>query len=77
MSVTTNVVEYKCPCCDAGLVFGEDVQQMTCEYCGNTFELEAVQAFNEPQQTEPECFDWEESDSHTSQSIPVPSAGVH
>ena len=65
MSATTNVMEYKCPCCDAGLVFGEDVQQMTCEYCGNTFELEAVQAFNEPQQTEPECFDWEESDSHT------------
>ena len=41
------VMEYKCPCCGAGLRFGQDVQKMTCEYCDNTFELDAVQAFNE------------------------------
>ena len=29
MSQTTQVLEYKCPCCDAGLVFGQDVQQVT------------------------------------------------
>lgn len=41
------VLEYKCPCCGAGLVFGENIQKMTCEYCDNEFTLEAVQAFQE------------------------------
>lgn len=47
MTNSQGVLEYKCPCCGAGLSFGEDVQQMHCEYCDNTFELEAVRAYNE------------------------------
>lgn len=65
MPTDTHVIEYKCPCCDAGLVFGEDVQQLTCEYCGNTFAIDAVLAFNESQQQTQETFDWEESESST------------
>ncbi len=57
----TAVIEYKCPCCDAGLHYSGDAQQLTCEYCGNTFEIDAVRAFNQqPDQTEPEAFTWEE-----------------
>ncbi len=61
MPEATNVIAYKCPCCNAGLQFDGDLQQLTCEYCGNTFELDAVKAFNEAKsQQEPEEFQWEE-----------------
>lgn len=41
-----NVIEFKCPCCDAGLHFSGADQKLTCEYCGNSFELETVQEYN-------------------------------
>lgn len=47
MENPTHVIEYKCPCCDAALIFGEDSQQMRCEYCNNTFDIDTVRAFNE------------------------------
>ena len=49
MEERANVIEYKCPCCNAGLVFGSQVQQLKCEYCDNTFDLDTVRAFNESQ----------------------------
>ena len=42
MAINTAVQEYKCPCCDAPLVFGAGTQQMKCEYCDNTFDLDTV-----------------------------------
>ncbi len=65
MPMDTHVIEYKCPCCDAGLVFGEDTQQLTCEYCSNTFEIDAVKAYNDSQQQIEETFDWEEGENQT------------
>lgn len=47
MEPASQVIEYKCPCCGAGLSFGEDTQRMTCEYCDNEFDLETVKAFND------------------------------
>ncbi len=47
MNEQTCVMEYKCPCCTAGLRFGPDSQKLKCEYCENEFELDAVKAFNE------------------------------
>lgn len=47
MSNQTHVIEYKCPCCNAGLVFGEETQQLKCEYCDNTFDIDTVRAYNE------------------------------
>ena len=47
MDEQTRVIEYKCPCCNAGLVFGSHVQQLTCEYCDNTFDIDAVRAYND------------------------------
>ena len=49
MEEQTRVLEYKCPCCNAGLHFGSDAQKLTCEYCGNTFDIDTVRAFNESQ----------------------------
>ena len=58
------VLEYKCPCCNAGLVFGQDVQQMKCPYCDNTFDLDVVRTYSEgmdqPDETD---ASWEESQS--------------
>lgn len=60
----TNVMEYQCPCCTAGLKFGGDSQLLTCEYCGTTFELDAVRAFNEKQcKDETGEFVWEEREN--------------
>lgn len=42
-----NVLEYKCPCCGAGLAFSGAEQKLSCEYCDGTFELEAVKEYNE------------------------------
>lgn len=60
MNGTNQVIEYKCPCCNAGLTFGNGAQMLTCEYCNNTFEIDAVRAFNEsPAEERQEEFSWE------------------
>lgn len=62
MDETTRVLEYKCPCCNAGLVFGSQTQKLKCEYCDNTFDLETVRAYNESElQQESEKLTWEDS----------------
>lgn len=48
MDSPSPVLEFKCPCCNAPLIFGADAQQMKCEYCDNTFDLATVQACAEP-----------------------------
>lgn len=47
MAQPADVLEYKCPCCGAGLIFGDTAQRMTCQYCDNAFDLETVKDFNE------------------------------
>ena len=55
-----SVIEYKCPCCGAGLPFGSDTQQMTCEYCDTIFDVDAVRAYNEDSTANSqETFVWE------------------
>ncbi len=80
----TAVMEYKCPCCDAGLQFSGEAQQLTCEYCGNTFEIDAVKAFNEDAATgnaqefaweEPEPQQWSEEETGGLQAFSCPSCG--
>lgn len=61
---STNVLEYKCPCCNAGLVFGDEVQRLICEYCDNTFDIDAVKAYNESESMkESDTFAWDTSDN--------------
>lgn len=62
MSPSSQVIEYKCPCCDAGLTFGADTQQLTCAYCDNTFDLNTVRTYYESQQkAQTESFQWDNS----------------
>ena len=65
MTANAHILEYKCPCCDAGLVFGDETQQLTCEYCGNTFDLDTVKAFSDSQQQTQDSFTWEENQTST------------
>lgn len=61
-----DVLEYKCPCCGAGLRFDDGVQKLTCAYCDNEFTLEAVQALHEAQTPQSEeRFDWDETQRNT------------
>ena len=62
VSNSVPVLEYKCPCCDAGLKFEADAQKLSCEYCGNSFDLEAVEAYNESS-TPAESFNWAEAET--------------
>lgn len=63
MEDKTHVIEYKCPCCNAGLLFSSQVQQLKCEYCDNTFEIGTVRAYNESQSDQPsDFFSWETGD---------------
>lgn len=63
MKEQTHVIEYKCPCCNAGLTFGSQVQQLTCEYCENTFDIDTVRAYNESESNGMEdAFSWEKAD---------------
>ena len=84
MEEQTRVLEYKCPCCNAGLHFGSDAQKLTCEYCGNTFDIDTVRAFNESQKPQDaEEFQWEqeqteqfsEDEESTLRAFQCPSCG--
>ena len=37
------VLEYKCPCCGAGLKFDGASQELVCEYCDNRFSVEQLE----------------------------------
>lgn len=41
------IITYKCPACDAELKYNGASDKMTCEYCGSTFDVESVKAYNE------------------------------
>ena len=47
MGEEATIIEYKCPCCNAGLVFGSHQQKLTCEYCDNTFDIDTVRAYTD------------------------------
>ena len=37
------VIEYKCPCCNAGLKYDSKTGEMVCEYCDNKFSVEQLE----------------------------------
>lgn len=84
MAQPSNVMEYKCPCCGAGLHFGDETQKMTCQYCDNEFDLETVKEFNESlEQADSEEFthaeanqqQWSEEEQQHVQGFVCPSCG--
>ena len=40
-------LSYKCPACDAALKYDGKADRMTCEYCGSSFDVESVKAYND------------------------------
>ncbi len=82
MDNASHVIEYKCPCCNAGLHFSGSEQKLTCAYCDNAFELEAVRAFNESEVTaqkedtwEDPSLTWNQEETDSLQAFQCPSCG--
>lgn len=83
MDESTHVLEYKCPCCNAGLRFGSKIQQLKCEYCDNTFDIDTVRAYNESETKQAEQFTWENAqkqewsvtEQETMRAFQCPSCG--
>lgn len=83
MSQISQVMEYKCPCCNAGLTFSADDQLLKCEYCDNTFELDTVRAYNESENLKEDAFQWDiqqteqwtQEDEQTMRAFQCPSCG--
>lgn len=46
--------EFKCPCCDGAIEFDSHAQKMVCPYCGSEFEMEALQAYDEELNNQPQ-----------------------
>ena len=59
MAEPTKVLEYKCPCCDAGLFFEQKSQKLGCNACGNEFDLDAVKAYNQILTDQKDEFTWD------------------
>lgn len=51
MDNASPVLEFKCPCCNATLPFSGETQQMKCEYCDNTFDIDTLRACAEEEAT--------------------------
>ncbi len=58
MPSETHVMEYKCPCCDAPLVFSSQEQMLHCDACGNDLEPESVIAFSQAEKGS-DGFTWD------------------
>lgn len=43
----SDLMEYKCPCCGAGLKFSSALQKMKCEYCDSEFDVETLKAYDD------------------------------
>ena len=80
----TRVIEYKCPCCDAGLIFDGRSQKLTCEYCDNTFDVDTVRSYNESTQVSPaqegawetgEKQQWSEAEQEHLNAFQCPACG--
>ena len=81
MTLHQRVIEYKCPCCNAGLSFTQESQMLKCHACNNEFEIDTVKAFNEIEAED--SFQWEkradtsmsDQDMQALQTFTCPSCG--
>lgn len=73
MEQTQKTLEYKCPCCNAGLSFAPGSRKLTCSYCDNTFDLDTVVAYSEGQQGREDAFQWD----HETQPEWVEESSLH
>ena len=67
------VLEYKCPCCGAGLKFDGASQELVCEYCDNRFSVEQLEQLkgaeeDEKNASEPEWSDYTGTETEDEQT---------
>ena len=60
------VIEYKCPCCNAGLKYDSKTGEMVCEYCDNKFSVEQLEQLSEIEKEAEEKSDakWDKYERH-------------
>lgn len=49
-SLTMNTIAYKCPCCGAPLTYSSASNKMECASCGNSYDIEAIEAMKTDEQ---------------------------
>ena len=54
----STMTEYKCPSCASTLAFSPEKGKLVCGSCGNEYDLEAMQAFNQSGEKASNGFDW-------------------
>lgn len=55
-------VQYKCPCCGAALEFSPEHQKLSCESCGNEYDLETIRQYEQEEQADEEqelCWEYQ------------------
>lgn len=60
------VLEYKCPCCNAGLKYDNKTGEMVCEYCDNKFSVEQLEQLSEieVEAQNPSDAKWDKYETH-------------
>ena len=54
--------QFKCPCCDGGIEFDSQSQNMKCPFCGTEFEVETLQSYQKEREAQREDqMDWDVS----------------
>ncbi|MCQ2491634.1 MAG: hypothetical protein MJ087_01170 [Lachnospiraceae bacterium] len=57
------MIQYKCPCCGAALVFSPKTQKLSCDSCGNEYELETMEQYHATENGEDEPdLNWGETE---------------
>ena len=52
-----STIAYQCPCCGAPLAYGAESGKLECVSCGNSYDLDALEAMNESQESSCIQFD--------------------
>ncbi len=55
----TQILQYKCPCCDGAIEFDSTAQKMKCPYCDTEFEPETLRSYDEELKSrKPDDMSW-------------------
>ena len=77
--------EYKCPCCGGGIHFDIGIQKLKCPYCETEFEIEAIEAIKDEEDSQTDDIftwettagsQWEEDDGNNLKSYECRSCGA-
>ncbi|MBR3751087.1 MAG: hypothetical protein IKK58_04875 [Clostridia bacterium] len=58
----SEMIQYKCPCCNGAIEFDSTAQKMKCPYCDTEFETETLKQVDEALSAEGDELDWASSE---------------